>query len=179
MQRGLLKYYILKLLSREPLTGYGLMKRIEEETGFWKPSTGSMYPLLQQLEEQGWVEHEGEAERKVYRLTERGRAALEEAIRAKGELLESLQRALDVFARVFGAEDVEPVRNRLRSLLRDESLGVERLPRSLQARIVLLRHLLLSLPYERLTEEQIDKVNATLEEALARLSELVEDRPTG
>ncbi len=173
MKRGLLKYYILKLLSEEPLTGYGLMKRIEEETGFWKPSTGSMYPLLQSLEDQGWITHEGEAERKVYRLTERGQAALAEAHQAKGELLESLQRAFEVFARIFGEEDVEPLKGRLGSLLRDESLGVEHFPKSLQSRIVLLRHLLLSLPYEQLTEEQIEKINAIIEEALARLSELV------
>jgi len=174
IKRGFLKYYILKLLSEEELTGYGLMKRIEEETGFWKPSTGSVYPLLQALEEQGWVTHEGEAERKVYKLTEAGHKALEEAHQAKEEILDGLQRAFEIFRRVFGPEEVEPFQSRLQSLLRDESLGSERIPKALQSRIILLRHVLLSLPYEKLTEEELSAVSCVLEEALDRLSAFIE-----
>lgn len=174
MKRGFLKYYLLKLLSEEPLTGYGLMKRIEEETGFWKPSTGSVYPLLQALEDQGWVTHEGEAERKVYQLTEAGRRALEEAHHAKEEILDGLQRAFEIFRRVFGPEEVEPFQSRLQSLVKDESLGSERIPKVLQSRIILLRHVLLSLPYERLTEEELSAVNCVLEETLDRLSAYIE-----
>ena len=174
IKRGFLKYYILKLLSEEPLTGYGLMKRIEEETGFWKPSTGSVYPLLQALEEQGWLTHEGEAERKVYKLTEAGHQALKEAHHAKEEILDGLQRAFEIFRRVFGPEEVEPLQSRLQSLLRDESLGSERIPKALQSRIILLRHVLLSLPYERLSEEELSAINCVLEEALDRLSPFIE-----
>lgn len=176
IKRGFLKYYILKLLSEEPLTGYGLMKRIEEETGFWKPSTGSVYPLLQALEEQGWVTHEGEAERKVYKLTEAGRKALEEAHQAKEEILDGLQRAFEIFRRVFGPgeEEIESFHSRLQSLLRDESLGSERIPKALQSRIILLRHVLLSLPYEKLSEEDLDAISRVLEETLDRLSAYIE-----
>lgn len=113
MIRGFLKYYILKLLSEESLSGYGLMKRIEEETGFWKPSTGSMYPLLQMLEEQELVTHEGggstagsKGDRKVYSLTEQGRAALAKAHQAKAEIFESLRRTFEVCSRIFGQEEV-------------------------------------------------------------------------
>lgn len=174
IRRGFLKYYILKLLSEEPLTGYGLMKRIEEETGFWKPSTGSVYPLLQALEEQGWLTHEGEAERKVYRLTETGRKALEEAHHAKQEILDGLQRAFEIFRRVFGPEEVDPLQSRLRSLLHGEAPGPERIPKALQSRIILLRHLLLSLPYEKLSEEELNTVGCVLEETLDRLSAFIE-----
>jgi len=174
IQRGFLKYYLLKLLSEEPLTGYGLMKRIEEETGFWKPSTGSVYPLLQALEEQGWVTQEGEAERKVYKLTEAGHKALAEAHHAKEELLDGLQRAFEIFRRVFGVEEVEPVHSRLRSLLRGESLGSDRIPKALQSRVVLLRHVLLSLPYEELSSEELDAINRVLEDTLNRLSPFIE-----
>jgi DNA-binding PadR family transcriptional regulator len=175
MKRGFLKYYILKLLGEEGLTGYGLMKRIEAETGFWKPSTGSMYPLLQSLEEQGLITHEGEEDRKTYHLTEQGRTSLADAYRAKTEILEGLKRAFEVFARIFGEEDVEPLRTRLESLLQSESLGVEEIPPSLQSRILILRHLLLSLPYERLSPAQMEAIDRTLEEALAKLSEFVEE----
>lgn len=175
MKRGFLKYYILKLLGEEGLSGYGLMKRIEEETGFWKPSTGSMYPLLQSLEEQGLITHEGEEDRKEYYLTEQGRTSLAETYQAKTEILEGLRRAFEVFGRIFGEEDVEPLRSRLESLVQSESLGVEQIPPSLQSRILLLRHLLLALPYERLSTAQLDEIDRTLEEALAKLGEFAEE----
>ena len=41
-----LKFMILKTLGEEPCSGYQLVKKINESTG-WKPSYGSMYPLLE------------------------------------------------------------------------------------------------------------------------------------
>ncbi len=175
MTRGFLKYYILKLLSEEPLTGYGLMKRIEEETGFWKPSTGSMYPLLQALEDQGLITHEGEEDRKVYSLTKHGHAALTEAHRAKAEILESLQRAFEVCGRVFGREEVELLRKQMQSWFKaGMPPGLEKIPNPLRPRLFLLRQMLFSLPYEKLSERQIRKINGILEWALTQLGEFVE-----
>lgn len=171
MKRGFLKYYILKLLSEENLTGYGLMKRIEEETGFWKPSTGSMYPLLQALEDQGLIAQEEGG--KAYRLTERGESALAEAHRAKAEILESLQRACEVFGRIFSEEEVKGVHHLIRGW-EGGPHGPEHIPDSLRPRLILLRHMLLSLPYEALGQEQIREINEVLELTLAKLAEHLE-----
>ncbi len=172
MKRGFLKFYILKLLSEESLTGYGLMKRIEEETGFWKPSTGSMYPLLQSLEDQGLITHEGEEERKMYSLTKHGRSALAEAYQAKTEMLESLQHACDVYGRIFGKEDIEGVRKQMHSWLHEGTPHIfEHIPKDLRMRVLLMRHTLSSLPYERLSKAEIQKIKGILETALTELGE--------
>lgn len=175
MRRGFLKYYILKLLSEGQRSGYGLIKAIEEETGCWKPSTGSMYPLLQALEDQELVTHEGEEDHKVYGLTERGRIALAEAHQAKAEILESLQAACEVFGRIFGdREEAEGLLKQLHGWFSETPLlGLERVPRSTWPRISLMRQMILHLPYERLSERQIRQINEVLEGALAQLGEFV------
>src|SRR4029077_16350562 len=55
--RGDVRAAVLLLLAEEPRNGYGLMQEIEERSeGAWRPSPGSMYPVLSQLEDEGLVE---------------------------------------------------------------------------------------------------------------------------
>jgi len=78
-RRGDIRAAILLLLAEEPRNGYGLMQEIEERSGgVWRPSPGSVYPALSQLEDEGLVratEHEG---RKSFALTDEGTAHVEE-----------------------------------------------------------------------------------------------------
>ncbi len=61
------------LLAEEPRNGYGLMQEIEHRSdGVWRPSPGSVYPALAQLEDEGLVRADEEQGRKLYRLTEEG-----------------------------------------------------------------------------------------------------------
>ena len=70
---------ILVLLAEEPRNGYGIMQEIEERSaGAWRPSPGSVYPVLQQLEDEGLVRADDSGERKVMTLTDEGRAYVEE-----------------------------------------------------------------------------------------------------
>jgi DNA-binding PadR family transcriptional regulator len=179
MRHGFLKYYILKLLSEGERSGYGLIKAIEAETGCWKPSTGSMYPLLQTLEDQGLLTHEGEDDRKVYRLTKRGRQVLSETHQAKAEILESLQRACEVFGRIFAdQEEVEGLVKQLRNwFTKAPLLGLEKVPKSLWPRISLVRQMIMNLPYERLSEKDIEQLNEIIEGAIVRLGEFMDARP--
>jgi DNA-binding PadR family transcriptional regulator len=77
-RRGDIRAAILLLLAEEPRNGYGLMQEIEHRSGgVWRPSPGSVYPALAQLEDEGLVratEHEG---RKSFELTDEGRAYVE------------------------------------------------------------------------------------------------------
>jgi DNA-binding PadR family transcriptional regulator len=79
-RRGHVRQAILALLAEEPDNGYGLMQRIEAQSGgHWRPSSGSVYPTLAQLEDEGLVrvsEHDGG---KRYELTDAGRARADEA----------------------------------------------------------------------------------------------------
>jgi DNA-binding PadR family transcriptional regulator len=74
-RRGDVRAAILVLLAEQPRNGYQLMQEIEQRSeGSWRPSPGSMYPALQQLEDEGLVrvETDGGGGR-VYHLTDAGR----------------------------------------------------------------------------------------------------------
>jgi DNA-binding PadR family transcriptional regulator len=65
----------LALLAEEPMNGYQIIQAIGERSdGVWRPSPGSVYPALQQLEDEGLIRAEaGEGGRRAYRLTDEGR----------------------------------------------------------------------------------------------------------
>ena len=77
-RRGDVRAALLVLLVEEPRNGYQLMQEIEQRSeGVWRPSPGSVYPALQQLEDEGLVAPT-EAGRKAFTLTEAGTAHVEE-----------------------------------------------------------------------------------------------------
>lgn len=77
--RGDMKFALLELLRERPMYGYEMIKALEEKSGgFYTPSPGSIYPTLQMLEERGFVTSEERDGKKVYQITEVGRALLDE-----------------------------------------------------------------------------------------------------
>jgi DNA-binding PadR family transcriptional regulator len=80
VRRGDVRAAILSLLAEEPRNGYQLIQELAQRSeGMWRPSPGSVYPTLQQLEDEGLVETvEGGGARRQYRLTDAGRAYAEE-----------------------------------------------------------------------------------------------------
>ena len=79
MRRGDVRAALLVLLAESPHTGYGLMEEIERRSsGAWRPSPGSVYPTLQQLQDEGLVQTEEGTGRHPYDLTADGRAYVEE-----------------------------------------------------------------------------------------------------
>jgi DNA-binding PadR family transcriptional regulator len=78
-RRGDVRAALLTLLAEEPRNGYQLMQEIEHRSeGVWRPSPGSVYPALQQLEDEGLVRAEETDGRKLFHLTEAGQAAAAE-----------------------------------------------------------------------------------------------------
>ncbi|MCZ9629289.1 PadR family transcriptional regulator [Rhodococcus sp. BH5] len=78
-RRGDVRAAILLLIAEEPMHGYELIQQIVEcSGGVWKPSPGSIYPALSQLEDEGLVIIEKVAGRKTAKLTEEGVAYVEE-----------------------------------------------------------------------------------------------------
>jgi DNA-binding PadR family transcriptional regulator len=72
--RGFLKTYLLEMLSEGPIHGYAVMEKVEKITGFWKPSPGTIYPLLNSLVKEGYAEIlSGSGRKKEYRLTKKGK----------------------------------------------------------------------------------------------------------
>jgi DNA-binding PadR family transcriptional regulator len=75
---------LLSALLDGPGHGYEIIRRLDQRSGgLWRPSAGSVYPTLQLLEDQGLVTSEESGGRRVYRLTDAGRAEAE-ATRAQG-----------------------------------------------------------------------------------------------
>lgn len=78
-RRGDVRAAILDVLAGDEMNGYQLIQQISERTGgAWKPSPGSVYPTVQQLEDEGLVEGREVDGRRLLRLTDAGRAYVEE-----------------------------------------------------------------------------------------------------
>src|SRR6266849_7526284 len=82
VRRGDVRAAILDLLAEgQPWNGYQIIQEIGARTqGVWRPSAGSVYPALQQLEDEALIRAEtaGDDRRRMYTLTEEGRAYVEE-----------------------------------------------------------------------------------------------------
>ncbi len=95
-ERGDLKFVMLRLLSDKPMHGYDVMKALEKESGgYYNPSPVSVYPTLQMLEDEGYLESAEKDRKKIYSVTDAGKDYLEE----NADVVE------DVFARVDDLTD--------------------------------------------------------------------------
>jgi DNA-binding PadR family transcriptional regulator len=79
----------LQALQEQPLLGYGIIKAIEEKRGY-APDPASLYPTLQLLQDQGYVEVEEKENKKVYALTDEGKTYLQENSERIDRMSESL-----------------------------------------------------------------------------------------
>jgi DNA-binding PadR family transcriptional regulator len=79
VRRGDVRAAILDVLGAEPMNGYQIISQIGERSGgAWRPSPGSVYPTISQLEDEGLVASDDSAGRRTLRLTEEGRAYVAE-----------------------------------------------------------------------------------------------------
>ncbi|WP_202237687.1 PadR family transcriptional regulator [Actinacidiphila reveromycinica] len=77
-RRGDVRASILALLTDRPMHGYEMIQEIAERSGgAWRPSPGSVYPTLQLLEDEGLIGSESEGGKKLFTLTDTGRAEAE------------------------------------------------------------------------------------------------------
>ncbi len=100
MKTPALKFLILRLLEKGPLSGYEIGKKVEEILGHAYP--GSIYPLLRWWEERGFVQ-----KRDKYELTEKGRRFLEELEKRRNQYLEMAKKDLLALARALGDSEME------------------------------------------------------------------------
>jgi len=78
-RRGDIRTAALLLLAEEPRNGYQIMQEVEERSeGVWRPSPGSVYPALAQLEDEGLIRSQESDGRKLFALTDEGRAQVEQ-----------------------------------------------------------------------------------------------------
>jgi DNA-binding PadR family transcriptional regulator len=98
-EQGDLKYVILRLLEEKPRHGYEIIKELEDRFGgAYSPSPGTVYPTLTMLEDLGYaratVEEGG---KKIYAITDEGRAYLAEHSETVDGIFERMARFVEGF----------------------------------------------------------------------------------
>lgn len=88
--KGFIRYHVLEALNEKPMSGSELMEEIEKHFGgFWKPSPGSIYPLLAWLQDNTYVkELPSENGLKRYELTQSGTAFFEDQTKVRKKFRE-------------------------------------------------------------------------------------------
>jgi DNA-binding PadR family transcriptional regulator len=82
----MVKAAVIAALSEGPMHGYQIMQHIQTLSGgAWRPSPGSIYPTLQEFEDRGLVKSEEMEGKRVYSLTDEGKAAAAKQRDAEGE----------------------------------------------------------------------------------------------
>jgi DNA-binding PadR family transcriptional regulator len=102
VKRGDVRAAALALLAEEPRNGYQIIQEIGERSeGVWHPSPGSVYPALQQLEDEGLIQAETpEGGRRRYALTTEGEAYV-------AEHPDEVSAPWDMVARSVGNDAIE------------------------------------------------------------------------
>lgn len=106
IKMGLSKFFILRVLHDGPMHGYDIARLVERTTnGCCSPTEGTIYPVLREFEAGGFVTATEEVvsgrQRRVYALTDAGRAAFRVALDAWMEATAALQDT----GRAFAAAD--------------------------------------------------------------------------
>jgi DNA-binding PadR family transcriptional regulator len=112
-QKGYIRIATLTLLSKKPHHGYELMKEIRERThGFWKPTAGGMYPVLKDLQKSGYIEGKWDTKTKrrkrVYVITESGRAVLKRALEKENQLANTMRNLIQEYTKGVLDVDAQP-----------------------------------------------------------------------
>ena len=84
LPRGLLRFLVLNILREKPMSGTEIVEKIEKQTeGNWKPSPGSIYPLLAWLSKKGFTKElpKDQDGKKRYSFTELGNEFLKEQLK--------------------------------------------------------------------------------------------------
>jgi DNA-binding PadR family transcriptional regulator len=95
-RRGDIKYHLLEVLKDGPRHGYEIISELEQRSGGFRPSPGSVYPTLQMLEEVGYVTGEQIEGKKVYTITEAGLKLLKERGPSPFEANPKMARAFEI-----------------------------------------------------------------------------------
>ena len=154
---GDLRLIALALIAEQPRHGYEIIKLLEEKTsGWYSPSPGIVYPTLTYLEEAGYVTGQAEGSKKLYTITDEGRAYLDQNRDFVDAVLERLAAIGGKIARM---------RRRLGGDEEDEERGGRGLPPLVRAALENLR----DVADERLQHDA--DAEAKLVEILARAAQ--------
>lgn len=128
LAQGDLRLIALALIAEQPRHGYEIIKVLEDKTaGWYSPSPGIVYPTLTYLEEAGYVTAQAEGAKKLFTITDAGRAYLDEnrdfvdaVLERMSAVGEKVKRMREHFSRGESDEDEGRGRRRGRGRDRDD-----------------------------------------------------------
>jgi len=128
-RRGDVRAAMLQLLGEAPMHGYQLMQQIAERSqGVWRPSPGTIYPVLAQLEDEGLVEVTRIQGRKLATLTDDGRAYVRDHADELGDPFAALREEFG--SRIDLREPMASLVSAIRQIARSGSAGQQEAART-------------------------------------------------
>ena len=115
---GHLKIFVLKELHKKELTGYDIMKKVEQLTGK-KPSSGTMYPLLNNLCEKQLISVKQKGKRKLYSLSQKGKGMFHNFIAEKKRFM---KKNLSLMRQIYSPEEMRST-EKIFKLKKEEEKG--------------------------------------------------------
>lgn len=106
MMTGYLRLIVMKTLANRKLSGYDLIKEIEKATGTWKPSFGSIYPLLEKLLKEKLVEVEVQGRKKLYFLTNEGKKHFRIINKNQGIIVDKMIATWNAFRKITDKKEI-------------------------------------------------------------------------
>jgi DNA-binding PadR family transcriptional regulator len=157
--KGFIRYRVLEALNEKPMSGSEIMSEIEKQTGgFWKPSPGSIYPLLAWLQDNGYIkELPMENGLKRYELTETGKALLVEQKKIRKQLREEVGFLPAPFFDSLLMKISPEKKAEIRDSVRELAIAFFELSSSLQ---------------EHFSEQAVDEAKQVLDEATKKFNEI-------
>ena len=95
MLPGLLKMWMLKITSEKEVSGYEIIKKVADLTGK-KPSTGSVYPLLKTMQNEGWIIGKKLPGKTLYQITDAGKKVLKAHDSLKDDYAQKISRSFSL-----------------------------------------------------------------------------------
>lgn len=116
---GDLRLLLLALIGEKPSHGYDLIRAVEERfAGAYAPSPGAVYPTLTMLEEQDYISAEAaEGSKRLYAITDAGRAFLQENAAQVEGILARINLAAAAFSRHMAPDEVREAWKTLRQAM--------------------------------------------------------------
>jgi DNA-binding PadR family transcriptional regulator len=157
--KGFLRYHVLEALNDHPMSGSELMEQIGKHTGgTWKPSPGSIYPLLAYLQDNSYVkELPTENGFKRYELTKNGKEFLDEQTKIRENFTQNSGFLASPFFDRFFGNIPEEKSNQIRNSMRRLFVSTIKLDKALR---------------ENYSEKELDEALKVLDEASGKLEEI-------
>jgi len=156
MIRGHLRMLVIKALDEGEKSGYGLTKFISKNTG-WKPSCGSMYPLLEQLTKEKIVEFKVKENKKMYALTIIGKEELKKISEKKAELLTKVDEVMKTYMTIY-KQKLGKFQQKAINLMKEGKIDIENPPPEMTR----LKELMSELVVTGKVKKEWEKINKLL-----------------